>query len=110
DTKTLLIEGMKLAGSTLAAARTVLDWVVQELDHVVIHQVSKAHTESFIRAFGADPGTVYRIFPRLGNIGPASIPTVLANIVDNGSVKRGDRIALMGIGSGLNCAMSEVVW
>ena len=110
DTKTLLVEGMKLAGSTLAAARTVLGWVVQELDHVVIHQVSKAHTEGFIRAFGARPETVYRIFPRLGNIGPASIPTVLANIVDNGSVKKGDRIALMGIGSGLNCAMSEVVW
>jgi 3-oxoacyl-[acyl-carrier-protein] synthase-3 len=110
DTKTLLVEGMKLATVTFAAARTVLGWVVQELDHVVIHQVSKAHTESVVRAFGAKPETVHRIFPRLGNIGPASIPTVLANIVDNGSVQRGDRIALMGIGSGLNCAMSEVVW
>ncbi|MGY6554382.1 MAG: 3-oxoacyl-ACP synthase III [Wenzhouxiangella sp.] len=110
DTKTLLIEGMKLATTTFHAARTVLGWVVQELDHVVIHQVSKAHTDSVIRAFGAKPETVHRIFPRLGNIGPASIPTVLAHIVDNGSVKKGDRIAMMGIGSGLNCAMSEVVW
>lgn len=110
DTKTLLTEGMKLAGMTFTAARTVMGWVVQELDHVVIHQVSKAHTETFIRAFGANPDQVYRIFPFLGNIGPASIPTVMSRMVQENRVKRGDRIALMGIGSGLNCAMAEVVW
>lgn len=110
DTKNLLIEGLKLAGMTFAAARTVLGWVVQELDHVVIHQVSKAHTDSFIQRFGVDPAKVYRIFPNLGNIGPASIPTVLSRIADEGRVKRGDRVALMGIGSGLNCSMAEVVW
>ena len=110
DTKSLLIEGMKLASLTFTAARTVMGWVVQELDHVVIHQVSKAHTESFIRAFGADPDKVYRIFPFLGNIGPASIPTVMSRMSQENRVKRGDRVALMGIGSGLNCAMAEVVW
>jgi len=110
DTKSLLREGMKLASMTFIAARTVMGWVVQELDHVVIHQVSKAHTESFVRAFGADPDKVYRIFPFLGNIGPASIPTVMSRIMQDGKAKRGDRMALMGIGSGLNCAMAEVVW
>jgi len=110
DTKSLLIEGMKLASLTFIAARQMMGWVVQELDHVVIHQVSKAHTENFIRAFGADPSKVYRIFPFLGNIGPASIPTVMARLIQEDRVKRGDRMALMGIGSGLNCAMAEVVW
>ncbi len=110
DTKNLLKEGLKLANLTFATARTVLGWVIYELDHFVIHQVSKAHTESFIRLFGVDPKRVYRIFPSLGNIGPASIPTVLSRIVEEGRVKRGDKIALMGIGSGLNCAMAEVVW
>ncbi len=110
DTKTLLREGMKLAGMTFVAARTMMGWVVQELDHIVIHQVSKAHTESFINAFGADPNKVYRIFPFLGNIGPASIPTVMSRMIQEDRVKRGDRMALMGIGSGLNCAMAEVVW
>jgi 3-oxoacyl-[acyl-carrier-protein] synthase III len=110
DTKTLLIEGMKLAEGTYNAARTVLGWVMHELDHVVVHQVSKVHTESVIKAFGVDADKVHRIFPQLGNIGPASIPTVLAKIVDQGRVSSGDKLALMGIGSGLNCAMAEVVW
>ncbi|MFN2334989.1 MAG: 3-oxoacyl-ACP synthase III [Wenzhouxiangellaceae bacterium] len=110
DTRTLLTEGMKLASLTYTAARTVMGWVMHDLDHIVIHQVSKAHTDSFIRKFGVDPSRVYRIFPKLGNIGPASIPTVLSRIVDEGRVRRGDKIALMGIGSGLNCSMAEVVW
>ena len=110
DTRSLLTEGMKLASLTYTAARTVLGWVANDLDHVVIHQVSKAHTDAFIRAFRVDPARVYRIFPFLGNIGPASIPTVLSRIVDEDRVNRGDKIALMGIGSGLNCSMAEVVW
>ena len=110
DTRTLLTEGMKLAGLTYTAARTVLGWVANDLDHIVIHQVSKAHTDMFIRMFRVDPERVYRIFPFLGNIGPASIPTVLSRIVNEGRVQRGDKIALMGIGSGLNCSMAEVVW
>jgi 3-oxoacyl-[acyl-carrier-protein] synthase-3 len=110
DTKTLLTEGMRLANTTFLTARTVLGWVVHELDHFVIHQVSKAHTEGFIKSFGADPSKVFRIFPNLGNIGPASIPTVLAKLVEGNRIERGQRVALMGIGSGLNCAMAEVVW
>ena len=27
-----------------------------------------------------------------------------------GAVKEGDRVLLMGIGSGLNCSMAELVW
>jgi len=110
DTRSLLTEGMKLASLTYTAARTVLGWVANDLDHIVIHQVSKAHTDAFIRMFRVDPARVYRIFPFLGNIGPASIPTVLSRIVDEKHVARGDKIALMGIGSGLNCSMAEVVW
>jgi acyl-CoA:acyl-CoA alkyltransferase len=46
----------------------------------------------------------------MGNIGPASVPIVLARAVELGKIRRGDRVALLGIGSGLNCAMAEVVW
>jgi 3-oxoacyl-[acyl-carrier-protein] synthase-3 len=35
---------------------------------------------------------------------------VLAKAVELGKISRGDRVALLGIGSGLNCSMAEVVW
>ncbi|MDQ3039446.1 MAG: 3-oxoacyl-ACP synthase III [Pseudomonadota bacterium] len=110
DTRTLLIEGLKLAQKTFIAAKLALGWVVEEMDEFVIHQVSKAHTAAFIKAFGIDPKKVLTIFGEHGNIGPASVPIVLSKLREMGRLKKGDRVALLGIGSGLNCSMAEVVW
>ena len=110
DTRMLLIEGLKLAEKTFAAARQALGWVVEELDQFVIHQVSQVHTQAFIKAFGIDPQKVLTIFAEHGNIGPASVPIVLSKLKEMGRLKKGDRVALLGIGSGLNCSMAEVVW
>ena len=110
DTRMLLIEGLKLATMTFGAARQALGWVVDELDEFVIHQVSQVHTQAFIKAFGIDPKKVLTIFAEHGNIGPASVPIVLSKLKEMGRLKKGDRVALLGIGSGLNCSMAEVVW
>ncbi|MGB5290836.1 MAG: 3-oxoacyl-ACP synthase III [Lysobacterales bacterium] len=110
DTRVLLTEGLKLATKTFAAAREKLGWVVEELDQFIIHQVSKAHTDSLMKVLGLDPDKIHRIYPELGNIGPAAVPIALAKAVAMGKIKRGDRIALLGIGSGLNCSMAEIVW
>ena len=110
DTRMLLIEGIKLAQKTFVAAKQVLGWAVEELDQFVIHQVSQPHTAAFIKNFGIDPKKVMTIFGEHGNIGPASVPIVLSKLKQLGKLKKGDRIALLGIGSGLNCSMAEVVW
>ena len=110
DTKMLLIEGIKLAQLTFQAARQALGWAVEEMDEFVIHQISRAHTEAFLKTFGIDPQKVLTIFHEHGNIGPASVPIVLSKLKEMGRLKKGKRIALLGIGSGLNCSMAEVVW
>ncbi len=110
ETKILLSEGLKLAAKTFNAARIALGWVVSELDQFVIHQVSKVHTESLVQMLGLDPKKVHAIYPEMGNIGPASVPIVLARALENGKINKGDRVALLGIGSGLNCSMAEIVW
>jgi 3-oxoacyl-[acyl-carrier-protein] synthase-3 len=43
-------------------------------------------------------------------MGPASIPVTLGKAIEDRQVSQGDRVALMGIGSGLNCSMMEVIW
>lgn len=110
DTRTLLSEGLKLAATTFEATCSALGWVVDELDQFIIHQVSKVHTESLVNVLGLDPEKVHAIYPEMGNIGPASVPIVLAKAMESGKLKKGDRVALLGIGSGLNCSMAEVVW
>lgn len=110
DTRTLLIEGLKLAAKTFQAARAALGWAVEELDEFVIHQISKVHTAAFVELLGIDPNKVLTVFPEHGNIGPASVAVALSKLDEMGRLRKGQRIALLGIGSGLNCSMAEVEW
>ncbi len=110
DTRVLLTEGLKLAAKTFNVAREAFGWVVEELDQFIIHQVSKSHTDALMKLLKLDPDKIHRIYPNMGNIGPAAVPIALAKAVESGKIKAGDRIALLGIGSGLNCSMAEIVW
>ena len=110
DTKTLLVEGLKLAAKTFQAARAAMGWVVDELDEFAIHQISRVHTAAFVELLGIDPKKVLAVFPEFGNVGPASVPIALSKLNQMGRLQKGKRVALLGIGSGLNCSMAEVVW
>ena len=110
DTRSLLIEGIRLAEKTFKAASEQFGWKVEDLAQFVIHQVSQPHTKAFIKTLGIEPTKVMTIFGEFGSIGPASVPIVLSKLNELGRLKKGDRIGLMGIGSGLNCSMAEVVW
>ena len=46
----------------------------------------------------------------LGNTGSASLPVTLAMGVEKDALKKGDKAALLGIGSGLNCLMMGIEW
>ncbi len=110
DTRTLLVEGLKLAAKTFQAARAGMGWAADEMDEFVVHQISKVHTAALIDLLGIDPKKVMAIFPEHGNIGPASVPVALSKLNEMGRLQKGKRVALLGIGSGLNCSMAEVVW
>ena len=110
DTKTLLAEGVKLALKTYTLAADVFEWTPDCLDHLVLHQVSAVHTRKLCETLGLDADRALLTFPECGNIGPASVPYTLSTLNSLGSIARGQRIGLMGIGSGLNCAMAEIEW
>ncbi len=110
DGQKLLQAGLELAQRTFELARRELGWTAEILDQIAIHQVSRQHTDKLAERLGVDLAKIHAIFPEHGNVGPASIPLVLSQASAIGRLHKGDRIALMGIGSGLNCAMAEVVW
>jgi 3-oxoacyl-[acyl-carrier-protein] synthase-3 len=109
-TKELLLAGMELAVRTWGRASEVLGWTVDAIDHFVVHQVSKVHTEQFAGILGIDLAKVFRIYPEFGNIGPAGVPVALSKLAESGRLQRGQRVALLGIGSGINCTMADLRW
>lgn len=106
DSRALLEAAVVLARETWTDASAHFDW--SDLTMYVIHQVSKIHTEAIARALEIDPARVPQSFPTRGNIGPASVPFTLALNAEN--LTSGDRVACMGIGSGLNSAVIEIEW
>ncbi len=110
DTRNLLIEGVALAKRTWAKAVEHRGWQVDHFDEFVLHQVSKVHTENLTRALNIPLEKCHLVYSEFGNMGPAAVPVTLSKAAERGRLNKGDRIALMGIGSGLNCAMAEVIW
>jgi 3-oxoacyl-[acyl-carrier-protein] synthase-3 len=105
DTKGLLDAGLdvsKLAWGDAEAA----GWL--DADCYIIHQVSQVHTSMLCERLGIDINKVPLTFPFLGNVGPASVPITLSREAD--SLKPGDRVILMGMGSGINAAATEIIW
>lgn len=110
DTHALLVAGLELAAETWREAAAEHDWSPEGLDWFVMHQVSKPHTEKVAGILGLPLDRIYRLYPEFGNIGPAGVPIVLSKLQEEGRLESGHRVAMLGIGSGLNCTMAEVRW
>lgn len=107
DLKGLLDAGLALSEDLWNDAAQEFDWA-DGMTRYVIHQISQVHTDALCRRIGIDPARVPRTFPMWGNIGPASVPITLAAEADR--LEDGDRVLLMGIGSGLNASCLEILW
>jgi 3-oxoacyl-[acyl-carrier-protein] synthase-3 len=107
DLKGLLAAGLALSHDMWTEAAAQFDWA-HGMDRYVVHQVSKVHTQAMCDRFGIDPARVPTTFPTRGNLGPASVPFTLASQAD--TLADGDRVLLMGIGSGLNACCLEIAW
>jgi 3-oxoacyl-[acyl-carrier-protein] synthase III len=106
DAKALLKGGMELVVAAWTEAKR--DWNWSGMQRYILHQVSDVHTNSILKATGIDRAQVPLTYPKYGNVGPASIPITLAAEAE--TLRPGDRVLLMGVGSGLNTAMMEIVW
>jgi acyl-CoA:acyl-CoA alkyltransferase len=107
DHRGLLAAGLELSRQLWADAAAEFDWA-GGMDCYVVHQISQVHTDAMCRTLGIDAARVPRTFPTRGNIGPASVPYTLAAVAQE--LQADDRVLLMGIGSGLNAACTEIRW
>ena len=110
DAVGLLTAGMELAAATWKEAIDSFGFRDSDVDVYAVHQVSKVHMRAVAETLGVDQAKMPLIFPEFGNIGPASVPTVVSKAASDGTLSPGDRVILMGIGSGLNASASEIVW
>ncbi|MDI9629292.1 MAG: 3-oxoacyl-ACP synthase III, partial [Acidobacteriota bacterium] len=106
DSRGLLLAGLDVAEAAMKEASQDFDW--DDIDHYIIHQVSTVHCDALAQRLGLYKEKIPLTFPTLGNIGPAAIPITLAMHQDK--ITKGDRVLVMGMGSGINAMAAEILW
>jgi 3-oxoacyl-[acyl-carrier-protein] synthase III len=110
DSEQLLLAGVDLAAETWSEFKAATGWDETSVDRFIGHQVGVMHRRKLFERLGLDLAKDFSTFETLGNMGSVSLPATLALAVSAGAVKAGDRTALFGIGSGLNCLMLALEW
>ena len=111
DSEALLQAGNALAARTFQSFLDELapaGWLRENLGAVVTHQVGVAHRRLLFETLELDPKLDFPTVEELGNIGSVSLPLSFSRALESGRVPEAARVALLGIGSGLHCAMLAV--
>ena len=110
DAEKMMHEGCKLARATWAMTKSVLGWANNDVNHYFCHQVGYMHRKLLYETLGIDLDKDFSTLEYLGNTGASSLPCGLALGAEKGLLNKGDKVALLGIGSGLNSLMLGVEW
>jgi 3-oxoacyl-[acyl-carrier-protein] synthase III len=107
-------EVFKFAVKIMAqASLKVLDDCKLSLDdikYIIPHQANIRIIDGAAKRLGVDNEKVYSNVHKYGNISSASISVALKEVYENGLVKKGDNIILVGFGGGLTWGSALIKW
>lgn len=102
------------------AVRIMVDSATKSLDHagltaddislVVPHQANIRIISAACERLGIPIERAVSVLERTGNTSSASVPLALADALDNGRVKEGDLLLLVGFGGGMTAASAVLRW
>jgi 3-oxoacyl-[acyl-carrier-protein] synthase-3 len=82
----------------------------EEIDLLVPHQANKRIIDAAIQRFGLSEDKVVINLDRYGNMSSASIPVALDEAIEEGRLKEGDNVVLVGFGGGLTWGATLCKW
>jgi len=96
----------EIAKETLALANTSLD----DVDLFIPHQANTRIINAAVESMGMDPDKVFVNLDRYGNTSAASIPVAIVEALQQGRIKRGDNVLMVGFGGGLTWGSCLFRW
>ncbi|MDQ8733397.1 beta-ketoacyl-ACP synthase III [Paenibacillus sp. LHD-38] len=101
---------VRIMGSVAEEALLKAGIAKEEVDLLVPHQANIRIIQSALNRLSLSEDKAMINLDKYGNMSSASIPVALAEAVEQGRVKEGDRIVLVGFGGGLTWGASVLVW
>lgn len=110
DSERLMAEGIATGVATFQDFLAETDWTREEVQRTFCHQVGSTHRKLMLESLGLPLENDYATLEWLGNTGSAALPTTMAIGVEQGFVQPGQKVGMLGIGSGINSVMLGVQW
>lgn len=110
DAEELMNNGVETGRQAFEDFLAESKWDRADIDHTFSHQVGSAHRKLMIEKLGLSEPRDFTTLPWLGNTGSTALPSTMAIALEQGRVQPDDRVAMMGIGSGINCIILGAVW
>lgn len=83
---------------------------VSDLDLVVFHQASRVALDYLIKTLGLRPDQVFEDLHYVGNTVSASIPIALRHAEEQGLLRQGSSVLIVGFGVGLSWGTALIEW
>ena len=96
-----------------SATRKVLElanMTIEDIAHILPHQANIRIISGALERLGAPLEKVPLIIHKYGNLSSASIPVALDEAVNEGKIKKGDNMVLVGFGGGLTWGSILLKW
>jgi acyl-CoA:acyl-CoA alkyltransferase len=106
----LLHRGVETAAMTWKIFSARPGWSGDDIDRFFCHQVGSAHARLLLDTLHLEHRKNFETLEFLGNVGSVSAPITMAMAMEKGAFRPGQKGALLGIGSGINCLMLGVEW
>jgi acyl-CoA:acyl-CoA alkyltransferase len=110
DSEELMRQGIAAGAETFGHFLAAAGWDSDDIDRTFCHQVGVAHRKLMFESLQLNPEIDFTTVETLGNTGSVALPITMALGIEKGRVRSGDRVAMLGIGSGINCLMLGVEW
>lgn len=108
DSERLMQEGVATGQRTFERFLSELGWSREDLDQTICHQVGLAHRRLLLETLGLPAERDFTTLEWMGNTGSVALPLTLAVAAQRQIFEPGANVALLGIGSGINCVMLGV--
>jgi len=110
DSEELMEQGIATGVSALERLLAASGWSRSEIDRTVCHQVGVRHRDAMLEAMRLPSDRDVVTFPVLGNTGSVALPLTVAAAAARNQLSDGNRVAMLGIGSGINSVMVGAHW
>lgn len=85
-------------------------WKIEDIKLFFMHHVSTNTFSLVANSLGTNPNKFYNVIEDYGNMAAVSIPFAMNSAQEKNDLKKGDKVMLIGLASGISISVQLLIW